>query len=266
MQVGDFIVILEAGAHHSAFVTSVGASSFNYLPAPASAPSDSVELAKSVTYYPADFGHSAFSQHIYWGGEIRESSSGSRVATLALENFTTGQIPTFNISHEGLSFTEVADAATVSFSPSYDSALPPLALNAVVAQDGVCLDVNDVSFSLESTIATLPSVKSADGLINSRVNARAITGSFNPYKDDTSVSQFTTFNTNALFSLILTAQNSSSTAGEFDLGSCVGFYFPNCLTTEKTVGDQDGILVENLTFSANRGTSGTTDEIFMGFC
>ena len=88
---------------------------------------------------------------------------------------------------------------------------------------------------------------------------------FNPYKDDTTVDFFTQFDQNQSFSLTVFVANDSSVAGEYELGSVVGMYFPNCILTEKVVGDQDGILIENLTFSANRGEDGASEEIFMGF-
>lgn len=262
-QKGDFIVILEAGAHHRAFVTSVASGSINFLPAADSAPSDSVELAKSVTYSPANVDHPTFTKSVYWGNEIREQAIGSRVTTLSVENFTTGQIPNLSFAHEGLSFDEIDGAAP--FTPSFDAGLPPLALNVALFQDGVCVDANEFALSIENTVAFLTSVKSADGRINSRVNERTVSGSFNPYKDDTSVANFTKFDQNSLFEIIVTAGNNSSTTGEFDLGSNIGIYLPQCILTEKTVGDADGVLLENLSFSANRGTDGTEDEVFIGF-
>ena len=39
----------------------------------------------------------------------------------------------------------------------------------------------------------------------------------------------------------------------------------NGTITEKNVGDQDGLLVEEINFTADRGADGSTDEIFLGF-
>jgi hypothetical protein len=261
---GQMFVILEAGAYHTAFATDVSDPNvIVFAPAAASAPSDGVELSKSKTYYPANSGQPTFTTSVYWGDEIRERAVGSRINSLALENFTTGQIANFNFGMEGLSFDE-ADVSS-PYAPIYQSGLPPLVLSAVVYQNGVCVDVNEFSMSVENTIAFLTSVKSADGRIASRIAERAISGSFNPYKDDTTTTNFNLFDQNTLFEVIITAQNPSAVDGEFELGSCYGVYLPNCLLTEKVVGDQDGILVENLSFSANRGEEGTEEEIFIGF-
>jgi hypothetical protein len=263
--VGDFIVILEAGAHHSAFVTAVNSGDIQYAPAPtAGAPSDSVEIAKTVTYYPANDNHPSFTKSVYWADEIREQTIGTRCASMSVDSFSTGQISNLNFSTEALSFDEVDGSAP--FTPSFDSGLPPLVLNVSVFQGTTCLDINEFTLSIENTISSLTSVKSADGRISSRVSARTISGSFNPFKDDADVSQFTKFNENTLYSMIITGQNDSAVSGEFDLGSCFGIYLPNCLSVEKIVGDTDGVLIENISFSANRGEDGTSEEIFIGYC
>jgi hypothetical protein len=38
---------------------------------------------------------------------------------------------------------------------------------------------------------------------------------------------------------------------------------PNCIITELNEADQDGLLQDAITFSANRGASGTTSEIYI---
>jgi len=261
--IGDFFVILESGAHHRAFVTAVNAGDISYSPAPtAGAPSDSVVLSKSVTYFPANENHATYTKSVYWANEIREQIIGTRGASLSLDNYTTGQISALTFSEEALSFDEIDGAAP--FSPTFDTKLPPLILGTAFFQDTTCLDINEFALSVENTVSPLTSVKSADGRISSRISSRAISGSFNPFKDDTLVDQFTKFNNNTPFTLLLTGGNDSAVSGEFDLGTNFGIFLPNCILVEKVVGDTDGILVENLSFSANRGTDGTSDEIFIG--
>ena len=139
---GQMFVILEAGAHHTAFVTDASDPDvIVFAPATDSAPSDNVEISESITYYPANSGQPTFTTSVYWGDEIRERGIGCRVNSLALENFTTGQIANFNFGMEGLSFDE-SDTSS-PFTPSFDPGLPPLVLSAVVYQNGVCIDVNE---------------------------------------------------------------------------------------------------------------------------
>lgn len=264
LAVGDFVVILESGDHSAHFVASVpDADSFTYSPPRDSAPSDAVEIAKSTTYY-ADTDEPTFTKHIYWGDEIHERAIGLRAASASFENITTGQTPTVNFSCEGLSFNESDASAGVV--PSYDDELPPVALDVVVAVDGVCLDMNELSLTVENTVSPLSSVKSSDGRISSRIAERVVNGALQPYLDDADVSLFTNFNNNTPFELVITMRNESSTAGEFDLGSVCGLYMPNCTITSLTKADLDGVLTRPLEFNANTGSGGSLTEMFVGFC
>jgi hypothetical protein len=40
---------------------------------------------------------------------------------------------------------------------------------------------------------------------------------------------------------------------------------PKCIITELQEGDQDGLLQDNITFQAARGSAGTTSEIYIAF-
>ena len=257
------IVILESGDHTFHFITSVTSNDFVYTPTRGSAPADAVEISKSVTYYPANSGQDSTTIRAYWADEKKQSAVGCKIASMSLENFSTGQIPVLNFAFEGLSFAEVSGSA--AFSTIFDSGLPPLVLGAFISQNNVCIELNEFAFTLTNTVGKLPSVCSNTGNLSSSYTEREISGSFNPYLDDTSTTFADQFEANTAYSLVVFIANDSSSSGELELGSVVGFYFPNCITTERSVGDQDGILVENITFNANRGESGATEEIYMGF-
>lgn len=267
LRVGDVILILEAGSHSvhaiTAKTTGIGTATVTYSPARAVFPSASVQIAKFVTYLPANASHLPLSLSYYWANEILQKAIGCKVTSLAVENFSTGQVASFNFGLEGLTFDEVNGSAP--HTPVYDTGLPPLILQACLFQDGVELQINEFALSLENTLGFLTSTCSASGRIKSRVTDRSISGSFNPYKDDTSVDQFTKFNANSEYSLFISAYNPSSVAGEIQLGSVVGIYLPKCITIEKVVGDQEGLLVDNINFRATRGDSGSMDEMFLGF-
>lgn len=265
--IGDGLVVLETGAHHVCAVvsrvTTPGNASITVTPAkPSGIFTSAVVISKSATYYPANDSHPSLSLSYYWGNQIRETAVGCKVTQLSVDNFTTGQIASFNFALEGLSFDEIDGAAP--HTPTFDSGLPPLILRACLFQDGVEYQINNFSLTVANTLGFLTSTCSANGKISSRVTERAISGSFNPYKDDTSVAQFTSFNTNAPYSLLVRAFNPSTVSGEVDLGSVIVLYMPNCLTVEKQVGDQDGILTEDISFNATRGTSGSVEELYIG--
>jgi hypothetical protein len=267
LSVGDVILILESGSHSvhaiSAKTTGVGTATITITPARSVAPSASVQIAKFTTYYPANSGHIPLSLSYYLANEILAKAIGTKVTSLAVENFTTGQIASFNFGLEGLSFDE--GNASAPHTPTYDTGLPPLILQACLFQNGIELQINEFTLSLENTLGFLTSTCSANGRISSRVTDRSISGSFNPFKDDTAATQFDLFNANTEYSLFVSAYNPSSVSGEIQLGSVVGIYLPKCISVEKTIGDQEGLLVDNVNFRATRGESGSTDEMFLGF-
>lgn len=266
--VGDIVVIKETGAHDAVAITAkttgTGTATITVTPPKASGSySNSVVISKSTTYYTASTGHPSLALSYYWGNEILQKAAGCKVKSLSVDNFSTGQVASFNFGLEGVSFDEIDGAAP--HTPSYDTALPPLILNACLFQDGTELQINNFALSVTNTLGFLTSTCSSNGKVSSRVTAREVTGTMNPYKDDTSVAQYTNFNSNTSFSLFISAYNPSSTAGEIEMGSCVGIYLPNCIITEKKVADQDGLLTDEISFSATRGTAGSTEEIYIGF-
>lgn len=262
--VGDIVMVKEAGAYHvspvTAVDTSTGAAQITLLVShPDGAMSASVEIAKFTTYTVADSGHSSLSITKYVEDAIRETAIGCKVTSVALENFTTGQMPSFNFSFEGLDFDR--SVTSPSYTPSYDSALPPIVLDAHAYQDGTEVTINELSFSVENSLGFKTAISESNGRASSRATERTITGSFNPYKADDSVSDFTKFVNNTSFSLFAYASVPTGTTGEF--GNVVAVYMPNCIITELGESDQDGILQDAISFSADRGSSGTDKEIYI---
>lgn len=264
--VGDIKIFKVAGAHHMAVITAkdstLGAANITFSPAAAANIPASTVISKSQTYYPANSGHKALSISEYLGNEIRATAVGCKVSEMSIDNFSVGQIASFNFGLEGLSFDRINGAAP--HTPTFDPALPPLILNACIFQDGVEIQVNTFALTVQNELGFLTSTCSSNGKISSRLVKRLLSGSLNPYMDDTSVAQFTKFNQNTEFSLFIRAYNPSSVAGEIEMGSAVGIYLPKCIITELATGDQDGILTDELNYSATRGSAGDTEEIYLG--
>jgi len=264
--VGDIVHVQQSGAHHVSPVTakSTGAGTATItllVPHPSGDFADSVVVSKFTTYLPANSGHKSLSVSKYVEDARREYAAGCKVASMNLNNFTTGQLADFGFSLEGMSYNHSLTAP--SFTPSYDSALPPIVLGACVYVDGVKTPVNEVTWSLENTLAFKTSTCSENGKISSRISGRTVTGSFNPYKQDDSITNFTNFDAGTEFSLFGFMAVPTSTAGEFK--DVVAFYMPKCLITEYTEADQDGMLQEALSFSATRGPDSSTNEIYLSF-
>jgi hypothetical protein len=265
--VGDVILVKEAGAHHVCAVTTVdatgGAANISILPAkPSGSFSNSVIISKSTVYYTANSGHPSLSLSYYWGNTILQKGSGCKVSSMALDNFSTGQVASLKFGLEGLGYGEADGAAP--HTPSYDSGLPPIILGATVYRDGVSIDINQFGLSLANSLSFLTATSNANGRSGSRVVSRTITGSLNPFKDDTTTTYHDAFNAGTEFSLFIKAFNPSAVAGEYTMGSVVGIYLPKCIATEDKVADLNGILTEAISFQAVRGSNGATEEMYMG--
>lgn len=265
--VGDIVIVLESGDHDMNVITAVdttgGAAAITVSPGRSSGVySGSVVVSKSKMYSGADTGHPTLSLSYYWGNEIRQAGLGLRVSSMSLNNFLSGQTASWAFNLEGLDFTEVDGAAP--HTPSYDSEVPPVLLNACIYQDGTSIDIQNFNLTVTNQLGFLESPCSSSGRLAGNMVRREITGSFNLYKDDTSVSQFTNFENNTEFALFITAYNPSSVSGEIDLGSAIGIYLPACIITAKPVEDVDGVLVDAISFQATGGTTGDSTDIFLG--
>jgi hypothetical protein len=163
---------------------------------------------------------------------------------------------------EGLNFTEINGAAP--HTPAYDTGTPPLILSACVYRAGVDTRVNQFSVQLKNELGFVTSTCSANGATAIRVKSREITGALNPYKDDTAVTNFDDWVAGTEFSLFASAYNPSSTTGQITMGSAIGIWLPQCVTTDYKVAEVDGILTDEMSFRATRGSVGTSEEMYVG--
>lgn len=269
VQKGDIVVLLEAGAHHISAVSdqddTLGAASITLLvPAP-SVPSDNVEIAKFQTYFGSNDqdDYKTLSYSIFHGDDVVEWASGCRPAGFTMSNFTTGEIASFDFSGGGVDFDRLDGSAP--HTPNFDDSVPPLVLSACIFVDGEQLPVNNVGLNIEHTNGELPSTCKESGVLATRkTGKRVVTGSIDPYMDDTDVSLFEKFKNNTGFSVFGYAYNPSTVDGEIELGSLFAFYLPQCVSTSDVVADLDGINITNIEFTADGGDSGSEKEIYLG--
>lgn len=266
----DIVLVKEAGSFEMSWVfsvdTTLGAAGIVLGQGLSFTPSDNVEVAAVTQYSTANSGHPSLSISKYIEDAKLEQAVGCKVTSMSLENFTTGQIPSVNFGFEGLTFDSSLTANP--FTPNYDDALPPIALRACLSQEGTEINVNDFTVSLENTLGFVTATCSENGRISSRVTERSITGSFNPYKDDSTLTQFDKFKCNTPYTLFVYAFNPILDAncdftGEFT--NAVAMLLTNCITTELGESDSDGLLVEDVTFEATRGPAGTDEEMKIAF-
>lgn len=264
--IGDIILIKQAGAFHVspiiAIDDSIGTANITLLVAkPTGSFSDGVVIAKSSVYTVADAGHPSLSISKYIEGAVLEACIGAKATGMSIENFSTGQIPTMSFGVEGLNFDR--SLTPIPFTPAYDSGLPPIMLDGRVYQDGVALCINELTLSLENTLGFVTCINAENGRVSSRATDRTISGTFNPYKQDDDISNFTKYKNNTPFTLFAYGKINSTTPGEFS--GIVAVYMPNCLITELGEADQDGILQETISFSSDRGATGDIPELYMAF-
>lgn len=265
-EIGDIVMVKEAGAYHVSPITAIddtlGSANITLLvPKPTGVFSPQVVIAKTTVYTVADAAHPSLSISKWLDGKVLEKIIGGKVASLAIENFTTGQIPTMAFGLEGLNYDRTL--TNIPVTPAYDSSLPPIMLDGRVYIDGTSICINELTLSVENTLGFITCINASNGRESSRVTDRVISGTFNPYKPDDSVANYTKYKNNTPFSLFAYGKVPTSTPGEF--GQVVAIYMPNCLITELAETDQDGILQDSITFSADRGVAGTIPEIYIAF-
>ena len=256
---GDIILIKEPGAFHVSPVKSVTTTEVELEIPGDSAFSNAVVIAKHTTYVCADSGHPSLSISRYLENAVVQYATGCRVNSLSLENFSTGQLANFKFGFEGLNFN--SNLGSLPQTPSYDSQVPPIILAGMVMMDGVEIDVNELAFSVENTLGFKTSILAENGRVSGRATERKITGSFNPYMASDTLANFNKFKNNTPFSVFAYAKLPSATPGEFS--GIVAIWMPNCLITELGEADQDGIMQDSISFSANRGNTGNIPEIYI---
>jgi len=266
--VGDIVLVKAAGAYEMRPILSktsgAGTATITLAFAlTAGAPSSGVVISKFTTYYTADTGHPSLSFSRYVANEIRQAAVGCKVTSMALDGFAPGKVASLKFALEGLTSTEVNGAAP--HTPAYDVGVPPIILNACVWRNGVLTPISSLSLSLANELGFLTDTCSPNGKTGSRVKSREISGGLNPYKDDTSVGFFDDWVAGTEFSIFAYCYNPSATAGQGTEGSFIGFWLPQCITTEIEVADMDGIATDQMSFKATRGSVGTSEEMYIGF-
>ena len=266
----DIVMVKESGSFEMSWVSAVdttaAAANITLGTTLGFTPSDNVVIAAVTQYSTANSGHPSLSVSKYIEAAKLEQATGCKVTSMSVDNISTGQIGSVNFGFEGLTFDSSITASP--FTPSYDATLPPIMLRACLSQDGTDVRVNDFSVSLENTLGFVTSTCSANGRTSSRVTQRAITGSFNPYKDDSSLTQFDNFKCNDPYTLFISAFNpeldvNCDYTGEFS--NVVAILLTNCITTELGESDADGLLVEDISFEATRGPGGSDEEMKIAF-
>lgn len=262
-QKGDFLHILEPGAHHLCFVKNVvDVDNIEIVPPMPSAPTAGTEIAEMTVFSSGD-PEPTLTTSVFWGDEKLAEAPGTRPSACSFENLVTGQTPQANFTLEALGYEEKDQSAPVA--PVYNDVEPPIALSVTVAKGDDCFDMDELSFAVENEISQLTSVKNANGIVATRIVKRSVSGNMTPYMDDTSLAFFNDWDDNTDFSLVIALANKSSVDGEFEVGSAVGAYMPQCISLTHASADKDLTMTHSIDFEAHAGSTGSEKELFLGF-
>lgn len=125
---GDVILVKQSGAYHvspiSAIVTTAGSATITLLSPATLAFSDNVVIEKAIVYKGSNSGHPYLTITSYLDNLFKMQSAGHVVASMGLENFSVGQIPTINFGLNGITYDESLEgsygASTSGATPSED--------------------------------------------------------------------------------------------------------------------------------------------------
>jgi len=240
-------------------VTTSGSAAITLPFALENAPGASVVIEKFSTYY-VDESAPTLSLTDYLGGNIMESLAGLRTLSAQLSGWETGNISQWNFKLGGLSLVKAVD--TPDYTPDFSAlASPPVMLSACVWLNETKVPYNAFSLNIENTAANVQSACAATGKIASRLTELKVTGEINPYMEMDDVDRFALMNTNANMSVFGYAYNPAATDGEIKEVVC--FWLPFTKITEMPMGDQDGVLTDQIKFASHRSVGG--DSVFLGF-
>lgn len=268
--VGDIVRAVEsatAGEDHVSPITAVdatvGAAFIDLLVPRASAFTDNVVVAGFITFFHQSNAPS-LSVTEYIGGKKRKKFVGIRPTGAELGNFSTGALADVSFTVEGLTYL-TPEIATPLFTPVYDSdngVTPPPILNSKVFQEGSEIAVNNLGVTLTNTLAFLTSTASVNGRTNSRITKFEVGGSMNPYASDSDITNFENFDCNKKFSIFARTQSEDClNPGVFKDG--IAFYIPNARNSELGVGNEDGVVTDEISFTGHK-TLGN-DSFFISF-
>jgi len=262
--IGDIVLVKEAGAYECRPISSIVTNTSITFPIALEngAPSTGVVVAQVTTYYSDTANSISFSaEHNLGSQAIKQKADGLRAASMSVDNWSVGQMPTCNFSVQGLNIERADEDAL--FSPDFTAdALPPVALSACMWLGGNKLDYTEMGVSIENTVNYLNSACDADGRISSRITGQTTSVNINPYMDDTDLTKtWNKFNNNNDVSVFAYAYNPSATAGEF--AEAVAIWIPQGKIIEAPVADTDGIVSETIAVRAHRSLG--KDSVFLGF-
>ena len=202
---------------------------------------ETVVATTSVTYDPASSSLKSATIYYHQDGKLHTITGARGTVSFNLE--AGGRIVA--------SFTMTghhAESDTALPSPTYDTTIPPVFVNASFAVGGYAGVIGALSFDIANTIAMPPNPNEADGYGEIRITNRDVTGSIDP--EDTLIATNDWLgDLEAGASMALDTGVLGSTAGNQVQISMPAIYY-----REMSPGDRDGIRTREIGFGAVEDT------------
>ena len=227
------------------------------------APTASDDVKGGFSYGPVTADHPPLSVTVFEDADPTGPEwqfRGCRVSSIAMTDFVTGQIPKATITLEVLDFKKIIGGVPTGI--VFETTEPEVLINQFAERDGANQQINNFELTIANTVARQNDLTTAGGTQCMRVTERVVTGSFDPFVDSASIAEFTLFDDNTSFELIIAVGN-KNTAGDFTQGSVSAVWLPQSILTEIADVDADGVVTQNLPFQAHINT--TDDDIYFGF-
>lgn len=224
------------------------------------APAAAEDVRGGYTYKPATSAHVPLSITAYLG-DWDQRMIGCRCSSLTLTDWTTGQVPKFTMTFDVLDHTSIAGTALAS--PVYEDQVPPVALGGNIFKDSTSFCINNFGLSVEQTVTAETCLNTTGGRNRLFITDRNVTGTFDPFVDDTTIQRFTDWIDNNNFA-IETVLGITDASGDFLEGTSVGIYLPQANYTGMTFTDNDGSVAHELPFQAHESST-LNDDLVIGF-
>ena len=218
------------------------------------APTAGHEVVGSIAYKLTsdDTVRSTFSAYAYLDGDVKFSFAGC-LATFKMTDFAVGNIPKLVFQVESIAWT-VSDTAC-AYTPTNDVTLkPPIVLGASLTLGGAETYVRNVELDLGQKITRREAIQATSGTRSMAVTERLVTGSIDPYQDDSA--QF------SAWQAMTTAELRIKLADKLAAPNLIALRMPEITRTDVTLEDADGVWANKIPFDCG----GSDDqEVVLGF-
>jgi hypothetical protein len=167
-------------------------------------------------------------------------------------NFKIGEPATLDFSFKGVE-SGVADVPMLA-GVSFDNTVPPVLLNAVMACDGVSLNIGEMEINVSNTLASKDKIDDAKGILSFMITGRDMQGSFNPEMVPVAAHDFFSKWFNNTPMVIDLAY------GETE-GNKFRFYAPGIIYNKIDDGDRDGLQLAQTSFDLTGSMEPGDDEL-----